>query len=154
MPHYFRSLGCSYFCGLFCRRLKNVEKYQAYYINIRSPHEPCVVITQFLTIAQGDEKDKKDHRFSTGQPRICCTLLTSNARRNIAQETQPTLLSMAKSKSFKDATGHFHDDHTWLRPEFISFLLYLNLSISLRFQNNSPNLHKKKKIQTEWFWWL
>ena len=81
----------------------------ANFINIRSPHEPFVVITQFFSIRKGAEKD---HRCSTGQPRICCTLLTSKARRNILEGTQSTLLSMAKSKSFENATGHFHDDDT------------------------------------------
>ena len=122
------------------------RKSHANYTNIRSPHKPCMVITQFLSIPQGAEKDEKDHGCSTGQPRICCTLLTPNACRNILEGTQSTLLSMAKSKSFENATGHFHDDDTWLQlPEFISFLLFhLNLSISLRFKNNSPNLYKKK----------
>ena len=102
------------------------RKSHANYINIRSPHEPCVVITQFLSIPQGAEKDEKDHRCSTGQPRIFCTLLTSNARRNILEGTQSTLLSFAKSKSFENSTGHFHDDDTGLQlPEFISFLLFI-----------------------------
>lgn len=101
----------------------------------------------FLQLHKATKRTKKITALAEDNQE-CCTLLTSNARRNIAEETQPTLLSMAKSKSFKDATGHFHDDHTWLqRPEFTSFLLYLNLSISLRFQNNSPNLHKKKKYK-------
>ena len=88
------------------------RKSHANYINIWSPHEPFVVITQFLSIPQGSEKDEKDHCCSTGQPRICCTLLTSNARRNIVEGTQSTLPSMAKSKSFENATGHFHDNDT------------------------------------------
>ena len=43
------------------------------------------------------------------------------------------------------AIGNFHDDDVWLQlPEFISSLLsYLNLSIPLRFIDNSLNLHKK-----------
>ena len=42
-------------------------------------------------------------------------------------------------------TVHFHDDGIWLqRPEFISFFLfYLKMSILLKFENNSLNLHKK-----------
>ena len=41
--------------------------------------------------------------------------------------------------------GHFHGDDVWLQlPEFIlSLLSYLNLSIPLRFIDNSLNLHKK-----------